>query len=367
MVRTARTASSSSEVAVSFTGSSNPRRSKNQDGRLSRDRTGSASKQSPGSVSPNTSRILPDIPTPKNVSAKSKTPSKTTVECSALACRKHVSEEENAVCCNLCGRWMHQSCAGFNQTEYKTLTKKSKYQNNLMWFCDGCLPTVACFLEGRDPATTPSRTSRPSTNDITELNKKLDVVIEGFKKLEKAAIHKEESIEAMIEEKVSHYLQEQSERSSRQCNLIIHNVPESPSMESNTRKAYDENQAKDILEHLDVEVAEVTQPTRLGKKTENASRPRLLRVTVSNERVKKQALMKAKILRKSEDQTLSKIYITPDLTFQEREKNRKLRAELAARKQKGETELVIRNGRIIKGDPPFRGGGRKPRGADEEK
>ena len=161
---------------------------------------------------------------------------------------------------------MHQSCAGFNQTEYKTLTKKSKYQNNLMWFCDGCLPTVACFLEGRDPATTPSRTSRPSTNDITELNKKLDVVIEGFKKLEKAAIHKEESIEAMIEEKVSHYLQEQSERSSRQCNLIIHNVPESPSMESNTRKAYDENQAKDILEHLDVEVAEVTQPTRLGKK-----------------------------------------------------------------------------------------------------
>ena len=104
MVRTARTASSSSEVAVSFTGSSNPRRSKNQDGRLSRDRTGSASKQSkqsPGSVSPNTSRILPDIPTPKNVSAKSKTPSKTTVECSALACRKHVSDEENAVCCNM--------------------------------------------------------------------------------------------------------------------------------------------------------------------------------------------------------------------------------------------------------------------------
>ena len=51
-------------------------------------------------------------------------------------------------------------------------------------------------------------------------------MIEGFKKLEKAAIHKEGSIEAMIEEKVSHYLQEQSERSSRQCNLIIHNVPE---------------------------------------------------------------------------------------------------------------------------------------------
>ena len=71
-------------------------------------------------------------------------------------------------------------------------------------------------------------------------------------------------IEAMIEEKVSHYLQEQSERSSRQCNLIIHNVPESPSMES-SRKAYDENQAKDILEHLEVEVGEVTQPTRLGK------------------------------------------------------------------------------------------------------
>ena len=80
------------------------------------------------------------------------------------------------MCCNLCGRWMHQSCAGFNQTEYKTLTKKSKYQDNLMWFCNGCFPTVPCFLEGRDPATSPSRSSKPSTNDITELNKKLDVV-----------------------------------------------------------------------------------------------------------------------------------------------------------------------------------------------
>ena len=76
--------------------------------------------------------------------------------------------------------------------------------------------------------------------------------------------------------------------------------------------------------------------------------------------------MKAKILRNSENQTLSKICITPDLTFQEREKNRKLRAELAARKEKVETELVIRNRRIIEGDPPFRGGGRKPRGAQEK-
>ena len=264
---------------------------------------------------------------------------------------------------------MHQTCAGFNQTEYKILTKKSKFQENLMWFCNGCLPAVACFLEGRDPITSPSRLSKtsPSYTDITELNKKLDVVIEGFKKLEQAAIQKEESIETMIEEKVSHYLQEQSERSSRQCNLIIHNVPESASMESDARKAYDESQAKDILEHLEVEDAEVTQPTRLGKKSEDARRPRLLKVTVSNESVKKQALAKAKTLRNSEDQTLSKIYITPDLTFQERERNRKLRAELEARKKKGEKELVIRNGRIIKGDPPFRGGGRKPRGAEEEK
>ncbi len=42
-----------------------------------------------------------------------------------------------------------------------------------------------------------------------------------------------------------------------------------------------------------------------------------------------------------------------DLTFREREESRKLRSELAAKRSKGEIDLKIKNGRIVKIDQPF--------------
>ena len=43
----------------------------------------------------------------------------------------------------------------------------------------------------------------------------------------------------------------------------------------------------------------------------------------------------------------SSIYINPDLSKQEREENKRLRAELRARKQAGETNLTIRRGKVV--------------------
>ena len=50
-------------------------------------------------------------------------------------------------------------------------------------------------------------------------------------------------------------------------------------------------------------------------------------------------------LRKS--QRWNTIYVTPDLTFKEREVNKALRDELKRRKANGEQNLIIKRGRII--------------------
>ena len=95
-----------------------------------------------------------------------------------------------------------QACAGFNQTEYKTLTKKSKYQNNLMWFCNGCLPAVTGFLEGRDPTTSPSRPGKPTgTAAVNELSKKIDALVDCVQKMEKSHQRREERLKKLLKKK----------------------------------------------------------------------------------------------------------------------------------------------------------------------
>ena len=57
--------------------------------------------------------------------------------------------------------------------------------------------------------------------------------------------------------------------------------------------------------------------------------------------VKKQILLKAKSLRQVKDDKSSKIYITPDLSYQERLHQKSLKSELHRRRTAGETNLII--------------------------
>ena len=61
----------------------------------------------------------------------------------------------------------------------------------------------------------------------SEMGKKIDKVIKGFERLEKAMVAKENNLENLIEEKVEKYLNEQRDKNDRHSNLIFHNIPES--------------------------------------------------------------------------------------------------------------------------------------------
>lgn len=82
---------------------------------------------------------------------------------------------------------------------------------------------------------------------------------------------------------------------------------------------------------------------RLGQK--QTSRPRSLLLKLSNETSRNQVLSQAPKLRFSN--TWNQIYIQPDMTPTEREAYRKLQEEIKRRKSLGESNLIIRNGKII--------------------
>jgi len=73
-----------------------------------------------------------------------------------------------------------------------------------------------------------------------------------------------------------------------------------------------------------------------------------MRVQLGSINVKRAILTNAKKLRATRSDALKNVYITPDLSVQERKVQKELRAELKRRKESGELNLRIYRGQIVK-------------------
>ncbi len=90
----------------------------------------------------------------------------------------------------------------------------------------------------------------------------------------------------------------------------------------------------------------VTKLVRLGGRGQNQhAKPRLLLVTLDLPDRRRAILAAAKSLRHTEK--WSNIYISPDLTPTEREKDKQVRLEMKERRDAGEKTLYIRGGQIL--------------------
>lgn len=146
---------------------------------------------------------------------------------------------------------------------------------------------------------------------------------------------------------------EEKDKQKRKLNLIIHNLPESASDDSQQRKHDDEHGVADIFKNVLQVTPNISNVVRLGKrgnkKGENGEdKVRLLKVTVETEKEKGNILRNAVKLRNDRlPDYQRKIFITPDLTLKEREENKALRAKLSEL-NKSENIYKIKNGRIVR-------------------
>ena len=263
---------------------------------------------------------------------------KVVIDCNL--CAEEVEEAQKSVMCQKCYMWTHQSCANLNNQEMKALEKG---RHNIMWFCNACTAEVVKILKGMP---TQSADRMVDSVSLQEVVNKLDHVADTLNKMADQMAKRESNLENVIETKVSQYMEEKDEKDKRECNIILHNIPESVSDEIDERKRYDASSAEDVLDYLNILTPQdELKPVRLGKKLD-ADKPRLLKVTLDSSETKRQVLTKAKTLRNSNRSDLQKVYVSPDLTPKEREANKKLRAELKSRRDEGE-EVIIRNGKIV--------------------
>ena len=144
-------------------------------------------------------------------------------------------------------------------------------------------------------------------------------------------------------------VEKKEDKESRELNVIIHNIPESQSNEPADRKKYDSASFRNIVQALfgDDATMEIEKVYRLGRKKDTNEgegpehKPRLMLVSL-----KKKEDVEA-LMRKRWDLSkvgFNNIYLTRDLTPEEREAQRKLRDEL---KEKGRETHRIFRGKVI--------------------
>ena len=128
-------------------------------------------------------------------------------------------------------------------------------------------------------------------------------------------------------------------------NLIFHKIPEPEGTDLTAKHEQDKKFILSVAEELSVEGLEVTSTVHIGRANESGEC--LLKVVVKNLNAKKQILSRAKLLRKAKNEKFCKVYITPDLSYQERLYQKSLRSELHRHRNGGEINLIIRKGQII--------------------
>ena len=123
-------------------------------------------------------------------------------------------------------------------------------------------------------------------------------------------------------------------------NIIGHKVPESAATESAACIANDTIYVTDIANIIDVGSLEVLNITHLDKKLDD--KPRLLKVHLHQ---KRRILLCVKKLTEISG-TLQKVYITLDLSLNERKESKHLCDELFQHKNAGEKDLIIQRGKL---------------------
>ena len=139
--------------------------------------------------------------------------------------------------------------------------------------------------------------------------------------------------------------EEQRSRQEKKNNLIFFGLPEPPQEETAENKVmHDIGLLKDVHTALQVDLPAITKLRRVGRIGTNKPRPVVVHYATEDLVIRQTVLKNAIKLRTIE--SLSKVYVNPDLTRQEQQIQKNLREECKRRQSKGE-KVIIRAGKIV--------------------
>ena len=316
-------------------------------------------------------------------------------------CGSIIGKDTKALQCERCTEetWKCATCLGLSDELYEELTTSS--MNCLHWFCGKCEEFVLDNLFPTDEKIT------DSLDKLTDKTHGIEQrIIENFDRIELQLMERINAVEQMLEKKsesentqwqlvesrlkkleerpavieeaqeriefkvdqlkrnmdepmvqvvqgavegVLHQdKEEEMEIERRKRNVIVHGVSESQVESPDQRVEEDLTLLAAMFQEVGTTEVQVESVVRLGKRNDNSSHPRPMKVVLNSVEGKVKLLRNAKNLRTKEEGEWSKIFIHQDLTPRQRELRKPLVEELKQRKANGEKDLIIYNGKVIK-------------------
>jgi len=259
-------------------------------------------------------------------------------------CRKKVKDTDNGIQCEWCQKWFHCGCEKVSNKLYRTMGE----EDAAFWCCRGCRRNVRGMKEENKVLRQENKTLRLENEKlrlrISAIEERVDAV--------KEEIINEVKVEVTrgIQDEIVNRLKQEEEKKKRECNLILYNLRESEKENGIEREAEDKSLCLEIFkEELKFERVEIKKIVRLGRRQERGERRPLL-VEVDRPGVKWGLLKVAKALKQATRENHKFVYMAPDLTPEEREKDKKLREDLKKKREEGEIGWYISKGRLVRGN-----------------
>ena len=271
-----------------------------------------------------------DIPTPVLKLPKNKKCGK---------CKKVVNDK--GLVCEYCVCWYHAGCEGISDENYDAIQSSGGQTH---WFCKPCNSKAIEVLLLVQNMKTEHEKLR---SDVAELKTKVDDIqnVKG-------------DFGVKVREVVKEEVSEISEINQRSSNIVVKWVEELDDGKENEYRKKNRDKLgiqnisteKELGEHiinnvLQLNNVNVVSAERIGNFKEEDGFKRHLRVSLENKRSRNYILRNAKKLKDHAD--WKDVYISPDLTKKQQESERNLRDELIRRRQSGEQNIMIKNGKII--------------------
>ena len=269
---------------------------------------------------------------------------------------------ETGLLCSFCENWYCQPCTDLTPAMLKSLDDSP---DCLMWFCKACITALPGLKKLLVRVTACENEQTEIKQRVTQLENKEEAMNVKSIDFEKRITTLETqdqtrdlapNKEANLSDLVDNVLSERADQEKRKLNLMCINLKESDKDSPSDRRDEDfDNLQYLLVDQLGIDSnIEISDLVRLGKKNTDQTKVRPLRFKVKDLESKNIILRAGKYLRNSMDETIKNIFITPDLTKQQRDEAYKLRREKKQREDEGEENLRIVRGKIIKDQPRSR-------------
>ncbi len=266
-------------------------------------------------------------------------------------CRGKLSDGDTIIPCEVCKQNFHIQCENVCKTLHKTImdSKKPRSKVKIHWYCATCDVTTVNMMQHVAVLEDNQKKLQKRVSDLEievkqkpsqEEIKKLD---DRVKKLEEAKAESSAHPSKASEAATSDVIREIEEQKSRKCNIIMHNVPEKQSENTDEKTKHDREQLKELgkICKESIKKEDVVKIVRLGKPSPSKARPLLVEF---KDEEKKRALMKNLVNLSNAPDAMRRISVQHDLTKKQRKEEKEMREE--AKKMESEDESGEYNYRI---------------------